>query len=185
MAHSELNALLFRLASLPPTSICPLLPPSRNCPDGSSALHIAAIQGSLRAVHAIISEFMLSVSPERQAGLRTWGLPEHSMVDPRLLVDCDNNTAFVIARRRRQFDLLPLLNPFTPLSRVFDSEAPEERLVGVPTLLQLAAKVRLAALSLIHYFRTCLGRGAMIWGGRRTCTTRKLLIASQYTGACS
>ena len=87
---------------------------------------------------------MLSVSPERQAGRQTRGLPEHSMVDPRLLVDCDNNTAFAIARRRRQFDLLPLLNPFTPLSRVFNSEAPEERLVGVPTLLQLAARVRLA-----------------------------------------
>ena len=34
-----------------------------------------------------------------------------------------------------------MLNPVTPLSRVFDLEAPEERLVGVSSLVQLAAKV--------------------------------------------
>ena len=119
-----------------------------NCPDGSSALHIAAIHGSLLAVHAILSEFVLSVSPERQARRQARGLPEHSMVDPRLLVDCDSRTSFAMARRQHHFDLLPLLNPFTPLSRVFDSEAPEERLVGVPTLLQLAARVRLPSFRL-------------------------------------
>ena len=143
-SHSELMSVFsFRLAAphIYPSAfyLSPL--PSRNCPDGSSALHIAAMQGSLRAASAIVLEFVLLVSPERQARRQMQGLPERSTVDPRLLVDCDNNTAFATARRRRQFDLLPLLNPFTPLSRVFDSEAPEGRLVGVPTLLRLAARV--------------------------------------------
>ena len=47
-----------------------------------------------------------------------------------------------MARLHRHFDMLPMLNPVTPLSRVFDLEAPEERLVGVSSLVQLAAKVR-------------------------------------------
>ena len=46
-----------------------------------------------------------------------------------------------MARLHRHFDMLPMLNPVTPLSRVFDLEAPEERLVGVSSLVQLAAKV--------------------------------------------
>ena len=141
-----------------PSGVPPPPPPPSNCPDGSSALHIAAIHGSLLAVHAILSEFVLSVSPERQARRQARGLPEHSMVDPRLLVDCDSRTSFAMARRQHHFDLLPLLNPFTPLSRVFDSEAPEERLVGVPTLLQLAARVRLAHPYL--FLLACMRRGS-------------------------
>ncbi len=39
-------------------------------------------------------------------------------VDPRLVVDCDNNTPFAVARLHRRFELLPLLNPATPLIRL-------------------------------------------------------------------
>ena len=45
------------------------------------------------------------------------GLGDRSLVDPRLLVDCNGDTSFAMARRRQHFDLLPLLNPFTPLTR--------------------------------------------------------------------
>ena len=42
---------------------------------------------------------------------------EVSRVDPRLLLDCDGNTPFAMARRRHHFDLLPLLNPLTSFDR--------------------------------------------------------------------
>ena len=45
------------------------------------------------------------------------------------------------SRLHRHFDLLPLLNPMTPLSRLFDGEAPEKRRVGIFSLVQIAAKV--------------------------------------------
>ncbi|GAX78914.1 hypothetical protein CEUSTIGMA_g6353.t1 [Chlamydomonas eustigma] len=85
-------------------------PYCRHIPDGSSALHIAAINGSLMAVHEILTEYIASQEPSRLAASG-----ESPTVDPRLLVDCEGNTPFAMARRRHQFDLLPLLNPFTPL----------------------------------------------------------------------
>ncbi len=35
-----------------------------------------------------------------------------------------------------------MLNPLMPLSAIFDRESPAERLVGVPTLIQISAKVQ-------------------------------------------
>ena len=72
---------------------------------------------------------------------------QEALADPRLLLDCDGRTPYVAARLSREFELLPLLNPATPLGRLFDNDLPAERLVGVPSLVQLAAHAAQAVLS--------------------------------------
>jgi hypothetical protein len=59
---------------------------------------------------------MLSLSPEEGQTSSSQASTFYP-TDPRLLVDCDGHTAFQMARLRRQFQLLPLLNPTTPLDR--------------------------------------------------------------------
>ena len=64
---------------------------------------------------------------------------------------------------------VPYRNPFipygtpiqqvTPLGRVFDSESPEDRLVGVLTLVQIAAKVCDIVMAMGRGERVILPRG--------------------------
>ncbi|GAX78912.1 hypothetical protein CEUSTIGMA_g6351.t1 [Chlamydomonas eustigma] len=119
----------------------------KDVPEGSAALHVAAINGAAHAVYAILTQFMLSLSPAE--GERSGSeASAHHPLDPRLMVDCDGHTAFQMARLRRQFQLLPLLNPTTSLDRVFDMFNPEARLVGVPSLLKIAAQAAQKVLML-------------------------------------
>ena len=68
-------------------------------------------------------------------------LPPSRPVDPRLFIDSDGLTSFVLARNRHRLGLVSLLNPFTSLSAAFDAEAAADRPIGVATLQQIAAKV--------------------------------------------
>ena len=91
---------------------------------------------------------MLQLSTERRSRRHLSASEAPPTSDPRLLLDCDSRTPHVIARLHRQFHLLPLLDPSVSLDRLFDLDAPEERLVGVPTLVQLSARAAQRVLSL-------------------------------------
>ncbi|GAX85065.1 hypothetical protein CEUSTIGMA_g12485.t1 [Chlamydomonas eustigma] len=87
-------------------------------------------------------------------------------VDPRLLKDCDGRTPYDLCTRRRYMApieilrgeatntymaLIPVLNPALPLIRALDLYPPTERIVGAPSLKQIAAKAVQQAL--LHQIR--------------------------------
>ncbi|GAX77286.1 hypothetical protein CEUSTIGMA_g4732.t1 [Chlamydomonas eustigma] len=78
---------------------------------GSTALHLAAINGSFEAAMAIVGEYMATIPPEqRRLDNETARLRRN---DVRLLVDVSGRTAFSVARRLRRRNMMALLNPLT------------------------------------------------------------------------
>ena len=84
---------------------------------------------------------LLSLAGDRAAGQPRGTLPPSRPTDPRLFIDSDGLTPFVLARNRHHLELVSMLNPFMPLSAAFDAEAPADRPLGVAPLQQIAAKV--------------------------------------------
>lgn len=122
--------------------------PSCSCylPYASSALHIAALRGNYDACWALLSAYFNSLSPVWIAdGYRTNALEIGvTRIDPRLLADSVRRTPFEIARQMDLFNLLPLLNPVTPISVALDDR--ELRLMGPLSLKKIAASVAQAVL---------------------------------------
>lgn len=93
--------------------------------------------------------------------------------DPRHFLDSNSRTPFVVARAQGHYDLLALLNPFTPLAAVLETM---NRTIGVPKLKALAAKVSdhlRTLLSLVfvsinfEYLRNPGGTGNHVEGSRQ------------------
>ena len=55
----------------------------------------------------------------RHGGLGS-SLPPTRPIDPRLLIDSEGQTPFMRARGRNHITLVNILNPFTPLTEIFD-----------------------------------------------------------------
>ncbi|GAX78915.1 hypothetical protein CEUSTIGMA_g6354.t1 [Chlamydomonas eustigma] len=121
-----------------------------NIPDGSTALHVAAIANSHKAALSILGEYIhaqqayaMYQAEDRLAVGRgdPRPAPMARPIDPRLYVDSNGRNSFVMARILDHVELMNTLNPFTPLAAAIDAVEVEHRPVVIPTLQQLAAKV--------------------------------------------
>ncbi|GAX72788.1 hypothetical protein CEUSTIGMA_g244.t1, partial [Chlamydomonas eustigma] len=116
-------------------------------PEGSTALHVAAKNGSMHAAamllthyHRCYNQYVTQLDDDRRAHARGVTPPPQPRVrprDPRLALDGIGRTPLIIARNHSRAHLLGLLNPFTSLAVMLDGL---ERPVGVPSLKKLAAK---------------------------------------------
>ncbi|GAX72790.1 hypothetical protein CEUSTIGMA_g245.t1 [Chlamydomonas eustigma] len=114
---------------------------------GSSAIHMAAFNGSMASTAAILidyvrrkNDYLLHLGEMRAAQARGESPPTRRRIrpkDPRLALDCAGRTPFVVARNQGHMRLLNLLNPFSALLNALDDL---EQPIGVPTLKKLAAK---------------------------------------------
>ncbi|KAJ9523501.1 hypothetical protein QJQ45_007239 [Haematococcus lacustris] len=117
-----------------------------HCNAGSTPLHVAAFTGSTRTTKALLKAYAARAGaaaeaqanePYRRNSARRSSLP----IDPRLVQDGLGNLPFVIALQHQQLRVLHMLHPLTPLVDLFASDRPEDRVVGVPRLLELTCLV--------------------------------------------
>lgn len=114
------------------TSRCVLTGDVVTCNVGSTPLHLAAQQGSLQTVMAVMSCYRQSV----QRAARGSSLP----TDPRLIQDAAGSIPFAIAMQWSHSSVMNHLHPLVEVESLFSPQQEAER-SRVPKLKEIAAMV--------------------------------------------